>query len=672
MIVKSMTIENYRPYKGPVSINFARGDKNITIIQGRNDAGKTSFINAFTWCLYDKEPFRDEGIEGRCNQLALDKVNIKDEVLVKVEMVMEDSSGRDVIITRQQTFIKTSDYLSRAKKNSELIIRINDGLDDSKIEKPEEYIKNNLPESLQEYFMFTGEKLTQFFNKDQDFVKNGVYTLYQLDLLENINIQAKRWETYFTNKYRKFNPRLTQFKNEKSEVIENQQNDEITLRQNKERIKTLEIEIKSLYAQIGSSGADADEIRRDITSLTDEKRSLNQDLKDKKSEYSSLISKNFSMVMSHDLLKNLDKWSDFEEEIELEIGDEDENQNEIDFDLADLKKLLKNKVCVCGAPLEEHTDSYEHIEKLIDSLQEKTKPKPESKPKIEDIIARLLDSSANIITRYPTNIGNELISKEQKIIEINHDIEGKDIKIAGLKTRLDNLNIDEVDELNSQIDEKNKLIRKLTSDNTILKGNLETYPLMIQDLDRLIFEASKDEDVMDELSDKMDFCEEIKLISKQIYDELAVNIYKTLSNVVTEEYKTIHWKPDYKRIIVDQDFKVLVEKNRGNVVAATDPSTGSRNVLALTFMAALNSLSGFVLPQVIDTPIASLDLEMRSEVAKALPRYMEGKQMILLVMNSEYTGEFKTNIKKFVGSQYKLNYIGVDGEGQTVIEEFKE
>ena len=195
MIVKSMTIENFRPYKGPVSIDFAAGDKNVTIIQGRNDAGKTSFINAFTWCLYDKEPFRDQGIEGRCNQLALDGVNVGDEVDVKVEMLMEDSSGRDIQVTRQQTFIKTSELNSKQKHNSELIIYRNDGLDNIRIEKPEEYIQNNLPESLQEYFMFTGEKLTQFFNKDQDFVKNGVYRLYQLDLLKNINTQAKKWET---------------------------------------------------------------------------------------------------------------------------------------------------------------------------------------------------------------------------------------------------------------------------------------------------------------------------------------------------------------------------------------------------------------------------------------------------------------------------------------------
>lgn len=659
MIVKSMTIENFRPYKGPLSIDFARGEKNVTIIQGRNDMGKTSFINAFTWCLYDKEPFRDEGIEGRCNQLALDEVNIKDEVDVKVEMFMEDSSGRNIRIIRKQTFIKTSDMASRSKNNSELIIYRDDGLNEVKIENPDKYIKNNLPESLQEYFMFTGEKLTQFFKKDQELVKKGVYTLYQLDLLENINIQAKKWETYFSNKFRKINPKLSELKNELSQIIEDEQNDKILLRQNREHIKTLEVEIKTLYMEIGSSGADANEIRKDIENLNDEKRSLKYDLEGIQKEYSSLISDNFSHIMAYDLLKNLEKWAEFEEK--------SENEKDIPFVISDLKKLLKNKECVCGASLEKHTDQYKHIEHLIEYLEETSN---ESGLKIENIIAELLNVSGNVLARYPTNFSVDLSAKKQKIREVRQDIKIKEIKIEGLKTRLDNLDIDAIDELNKEINEKQKLIKTLTEDNTILTENLKTYPIMINELNNLISQAIEDEGVKDDISDKMDFCEEIKLISNKIHDELAVNIYQTLSKVVTDEYNTIHWKPDYKKIIVDQDFKVLVEKSRGNIVSATDPSTGSRNVLALTFMAALNSLSGFVLPQIIDTPIASLDLEMRSEVAKALPRYMEGKQMILLVMNSEYAGEFKTNIKKFVGYQYILDYVGSEGEGQTIIKEF--
>ena len=656
-----MTIENYRPYKGPVNIEFARGDKNVTIIQGRNDSGKTSFINAFTWCLYDKEPFRDEGIEGRCNQSALDNVDIEDEVEVKVEMNMEDSSGRDVRFIRKQTFIKTSENASRSKNNSELLIFRNDGLNETPIENPEIYLKNNLPESLQEYFMFTGEKLTQFFNKDQDFVKNGVYTLYQLDLLENISNQAKRWEEYFKRKFKKINPQLANLKEERSKIIEDQQNDEIQLRKNKESINTLKVEINTLNVEIGASGADADEIQRDIKTLSADKMSLKYDLENINNDVSSLIYNNFSYIMSYDLLKNLDNWSEFEEESETE--------GEISLVASDLRKLLKNKECVCGSVLNEGSDQYKHIEHLIEYLDENSN---KSGQKIEDIISKLLDLSANIRGRYPINFTSDLADKKQRRTEIIHDIESKDIKIAGLKTRLANLDIDAIAELNKQIDEKNDSIIKLTEENAILKDDLNTYPFMIDEIDNQISQAIIDEDIKDDIAYKSDFCEEIKLLSKKIYDDLSVNIYQTLSEVITEEYRNIHWKPDYKRIIVDQDFNVLVEKSRGNIVSATDPSTGSRNVLALTFMAALNSLSGFVLPQIIDTPIASLDLEMRSEVAKSLPRYMEGKQMILLVMNSEYTGEFKTNIRKFVGYQYELAYVGSEGEGQTVIKELEE
>ena len=112
-------------------------------------------------------------------------------------------------------------------------------------------------------------------------------------------------------------------------------------------------------------------------------------------------------------------------------------------------------------------------------------------------------------------------------------------------------------------------------------------------------------------------------------------------------------------------------KDDDSTISATDPSTGSQIVLALTFMAALNSISKFNLPQIIDTPIASLSEEMRRKVAEFLPKYMEGKQMILLVMDTEYRGDFKKDIKDYVGKKYTLKYLkdkeNEEGSEETVI-----
>ena len=45
MIIKSLKMKNYRPYRNPKPINFAYGDSNLTIIEGDNDLGKTTLLN---------------------------------------------------------------------------------------------------------------------------------------------------------------------------------------------------------------------------------------------------------------------------------------------------------------------------------------------------------------------------------------------------------------------------------------------------------------------------------------------------------------------------------------------------------------------------------------------------------------------------------------------------
>ena len=662
MIIKSMSIKNYRPYKDPEPIKFANGEKNITIVEGRNDAGKTSFINAITWCLYDREPFREEGLEDRCNKLAIKEANINDKIDVKVEILMEDNAGNNVQIIREQKFTKTGNLT--ASKDSESFFSIfveKDGNSTREI-NPEKYIETNLPNSLQEYFIFTGEKLTQFLNKENDFVKKGVHTLYQLDLLDNVHDQAKRWEQYYRGQFRTINPQLAQLKENLSVFEENQINDKNTLEENLKSIESFKLTIENLYAQISSSGGDVDEIRENIKKYEDEITSLNIDLNEEQENYSSLIFKNFSKIASYDLLKELEYWENFESTSE-------EDDEFIPFAVKDLKKLLKRNECVCGNEIKEGSESYNNIQNLINYLENNIDG---DKINIEEEISNLLLLSRNIISRYPEDFSSELDNSTQKMAEIEANLNLKSVLINRLKLKLKQLDVDEIDEIHAKINYYEDMITNLKEANGVLKDNLETYPVLIRECKEEIEKAEGEESKRNEFNKKMEFCKDIKNISKQIYNELSVHIYEELGKKVTESYKTIHWKADYQRVIVDQDFNVSIEKTDGDIVSASDPSTGSRNVLALTFIAALNSLSGFTLPLVLDTPIASLDNQMRSDVAKYLPIYMEGKQMILLVMNSEYTGDFKLNIKPYVGEQYRLDYTGEEGNGKTVINKLED
>lgn len=55
MIIKNITLNNYRLYEGVNKINFTTTeDKNICLISGENGFGKTTFLHSLIWCLYGR------------------------------------------------------------------------------------------------------------------------------------------------------------------------------------------------------------------------------------------------------------------------------------------------------------------------------------------------------------------------------------------------------------------------------------------------------------------------------------------------------------------------------------------------------------------------------------------------------------------------------------------
>ena len=76
MIIKSLEMKNYRPYRQPPKINFAYGDKNLTIIEGDNDLGKTTLLSAISWCLFNADERYKKHSKPMCNLEASKELNI--------------------------------------------------------------------------------------------------------------------------------------------------------------------------------------------------------------------------------------------------------------------------------------------------------------------------------------------------------------------------------------------------------------------------------------------------------------------------------------------------------------------------------------------------------------------------------------------------------------------
>ena len=106
MILKSLFLKNYRTYRGPETIDFATGSNNITIIKGNNEVGKTTIMNAITWCLYGKEHYKNEGNEPIFSKSTSYDLDIGEEDTVEVRLVMEDEKGKEVKFIRTLLFYK--------------------------------------------------------------------------------------------------------------------------------------------------------------------------------------------------------------------------------------------------------------------------------------------------------------------------------------------------------------------------------------------------------------------------------------------------------------------------------------------------------------------------------------------------------------------------------------
>ncbi|NWJ46938.1 MAG: AAA family ATPase [Chloroflexi bacterium] len=107
MKIHHIRLRNYRQYLD-AQIKFSTDpDRNLTLIQGFNGAGKSNLLNSITWCLYGEERHLQQ--DGKKNQLPIlnEKVyhslNPGDLTKVEVELALGDDSQIEYRITRKFT-----------------------------------------------------------------------------------------------------------------------------------------------------------------------------------------------------------------------------------------------------------------------------------------------------------------------------------------------------------------------------------------------------------------------------------------------------------------------------------------------------------------------------------------------------------------------------------------
>src|SRR5690606_8658987 len=109
--------------------------------------------------------------------------------------------------------------------------------------------------------------------------------------------------------------------------------------------------------------------------------------------------------------------------------------------------------------------------------------------------------------------------------------------------------------------------------------------------------------------------------------EMRENIEK----LTKDKFIKIQWKEEeFVDIRLDDEYNIFIKNKTGKEERPGDLSDGEKLCLGLCFMSALHNISGFDLPIIMDTPLGNLDKDMRHNIAKFLPDFVDGKQTVLL------------------------------------------
>ena len=117
--ITKIELINYRQYK-KMTIDFEKNNNShLHILKAKNGTGKTTFINAITWCLYGEEKYLtdSENALNLPNEKVVENTEENGSVSVTVRITTKDSETNQIIVyTREHKYKVNFNIINKNKK----------------------------------------------------------------------------------------------------------------------------------------------------------------------------------------------------------------------------------------------------------------------------------------------------------------------------------------------------------------------------------------------------------------------------------------------------------------------------------------------------------------------------------------------------------------------------
>lgn len=663
MLLESIKLHNFRQFRDE-SIDFAQGEngKNVTIIIGENGTGKTTFAQAFFWCMYGETEFSDKTI---LNKVVAAEMCPGQEERVKVTLSLRHGVVGYTLI-REQVYHK--DYNNNVKGDNTIFdIAIKDaGGNTTYVKKTqcEAEVKEILPKELSRYFFFDGERIEKM-SKDISSGKKSTDFAEAVKGLLGLN--------GFISAIAHFNPRS------KNGVIgsydssfDSKSNKKIseytaTIDRCNHEIERLEARLETLDSQIESAkqrkAEKVEEIKQyaEGEELQEQKEKFQKQIRNAETVRANVykaICKDFNSSMSTFFSVALMKRA------LAFLAQEDFTGKDIPFmHTKTIEYLIKQKVCICGTHLDEGSVPYNKVMELINYLPPQSIGTTISDFKKE--ARRRAGNADDIVSQVQENLA-VISSQDDDITEKLDDIQRIDKKLSGGNVR------EKVRAINAEIQMCDETIRKSEEEKRKCDREIGGYTT---ERDRADAER-RNLTLLDERNRKIEI---YKAYAERIYSEL-LEVYSTseaeirrkLQDTINDIFKQIYEGGLY--LTIDDKYHISVYANdyEGDVETSTAQSISVifAFITGIIKMARENRnasdddaklLSSEPYPLVMDAPLSAFDKRRIKTVCEALPKTAE--QVIIFIKDTD--GELAEDyMGDKIGSKHRFDKLN---EFETVL-----
>lgn len=618
-----MHIENFKGIK-ELDISFGKNTK----IYGQNATGKTSIVDAYNWCLFDKNSIGEAKFQIRpldANNNQINHVEIKVSVTLRID-------GREITFKKvqKQNWVKKRGSLSETLQGNVNSFEIDEVPKKEKDYK--EYIKNIINEDLFKLITnpqaFVGKKWQEQREElmklapdidNEDVIATNPKLLSELSLAlslhnpEDLQAKAKKALSEYKKQQAEIPARIDEVRKSMTDIDVA----ELELQRNglKEQIAEIEKSEEDMTAQYEKYQKDTDDLMDLKFKLSDMERKANEDNNTSKRKYEEQIADFDADISSSNrridaLKQNIidagETISAYEKKREELLADWKEENAKTYVD--NLVFDENSAICpMCGQSYPE--DKIEQIKADFEQKKADVKAKWEKdhKDTLDRIVAdgnRYKDLIENLKSKID-DAEAQLSAEQNKLQRMELEKEGLTDLLEALPDKVDISDSEAYKELASQIAEKEKIL------NTANSGAEMRQQLRIKKngLKEELFEVEKQitsadnsakEERIEELQQEMnDIADKVNEQEKMIYllEEFTKAKMTMISKSVNEKFKIVNWKLFDKQV-----NGAIVEccECTVNGVPFSALNTGHRIVAGLDIISTLSEMYGVIAPIFID------------------------------------------------------------------------